>query len=127
MAREGGLMELATTIKSKLGSGREGDVTPEAALGAIHKVMGVHPGLRAAHARGTVCRGVFTPTEEAARLTTAPHMQRWTDKPVEDQLVPVLVRFSNASGDPAFSDGARDARGMATRFYLDGGGSTDIV
>src|SRR4051812_24043144 len=110
-------MQLPTTVKDRVGAGRIGDVTPEAALRAIHEVMGVHPGYRAAHARGTVCRGVFTPTEAGSRLTIAPHMQSRTDAPVDEQLVPVLVRFSNASGDPAFSDAAPDARGMATRFH----------
>jgi catalase len=118
-------MQLATTVKDRLGAGRVGDVTPAAALRAMHEVMGVHPGCRAAHARGTLCRGVFMPTERASRLTTAPHMQ-WTEAPAQ-QLVPVLVRFSNASGDPGFSDAARDARGMATRFHPDDARSTDIV
>jgi catalase len=54
-------------------------------------------------------------------------MRAWGDSPVDEQVVPVLVRFSNASGDPAFPDGAADARGMAARFHPDDGRSTDIV
>ncbi len=112
-------METAANVSERVVTGPMDGVTPEAALDAIHRVMGRHPGFRAAHARGTVCRGVFIPTEAASRLTTAPHMQ--------DQPVPVLVRFSNASGDPAMADGAPDARGMATRFYPDAADPTDIV
>src|SRR5207244_2594716 len=37
------------------------------------------------------------------------------------------VRFSNGSGDPTAPDGARDARGVAIKTYLPGGGTTDIV
>jgi catalase len=37
------------------------------------------------------------------------------------------VRFSNGGGDPTVPDGTRDARGMAVKFYLPDGGTTDIV
>ena len=37
------------------------------------------------------------------------------------------MRFSNGSADPDAHDGARDGRGMATKFRLDDGSSTDIV
>jgi catalase len=41
--------------------------------------------------------------------------------------IPVTVRFSNGSGDPGQPDYVRDARGMATKFYLPDGSRTDIV
>lgn len=71
------------------------------------------------HAKGIVCRGTFISTPAAARLTRAPHMQGLE--------VPVTVRFSNASGNPHGADYARDARGMAAKFYLPDGSRTDIV
>ena len=82
---------------------------------------GRYPAARAAHAKGTLCRGVFRPTAEARALTEAAHMHR--------DSVNVTVRFSNASGKPDKPDGARGPRGMATRFYLDEARSefTDIV
>jgi catalase len=94
-------------------------VNGEDAVNAINGVFGSHRGCRAAHARGTVCRGHFTPTADAANLTSAAHMR---EGPVE-----VTVRFSNASGDPGFADGAPDARGMATKFHLPNGEASDIV
>ncbi|MGH2994200.1 MAG: catalase family peroxidase [Solirubrobacterales bacterium] len=87
------------------------------AMGELH---GVHPGYRAAHAKGVFCRGTFTPTTEARELTRAPHMQ---GDPVE-----VMVRFSNGSGNPHAPDAdRRDGRGMAARFQLQDGEATDIV
>jgi catalase len=86
------------------------------AMNAIH---GVHPGFRAVHAKGSCCRGTFVATPDAARLCIAPHLQ--------GEEVPVTVRFSNGSGKPSRADGARDERGMAVKFHLPDGGSTDIV
>jgi catalase len=92
--------------------------TPEEAVDALNGVFGRHSGFRAAHAKGTLCRGTFTPSSDAADITTAAHMQ---GTPVD-----VTVRFSNASGDPAALDRA-NARGMAVKFHLADGSSTDIV
>jgi len=80
---------------------------------------GPHPGFRAVHAKGTVCKATFTPTPEAKSLSRAAHLQG----PVE-----ATVRFSNASGDPHTSDANPIAgRGMAVKFHLPGGEGTDIV
>lgn len=86
---------------------------------ALNDIHGVHPGHRAVHAKGVCCTATFTATQEAARLTTAAHMQ--------DTSVPATVRFSNGSGSPTRHDGARDGRGMATKFHLLDGTTTDIV
>ena len=86
---------------------------------ALNDLHGVHPGHRAAHAKGVCCAAAFTATTEASRLTRAPHMQ--------GAPVPATVRFSNGSGSPTRHDGARDGRGMATKFHLHGGEVTDIV
>src|SRR5579863_3552524 len=48
-------------------------------------IFGLHPGFRAAHAKGIMLSGIFTPSPEAASLTRAPHITR-------DQT-PVTVRF----------------------------------
>jgi catalase len=87
------------------------------AMGELH---GVHPGYRAAHARGVFCRGTFTAAPDARELTRAAHMR--------GERVEVTVRFSNGSGNPEAPDtDRRDGRGMATKFQLPDGETTDIV
>jgi catalase len=89
------------------------------AVDAINEVSGRHDGHRAAHARGTLCAGTFTPTAEAAELAPAGHFK---------EPVRVTVRLSNGSGNPNAPDGERtEGRGMAIKFYLPDGGTTDIV
>jgi catalase len=83
---------------------------------------GCYPGYRAAHARGTVVKGTFTPTGIARELTSAEFMRAGIKGPIE-----VTVRFSNASGDPSKPDNKRDTRGMAVRFHPPGGATMDIV
>jgi catalase len=90
------------------------------AVDAIEAISGHHPGFRAAHAKGTLCAATFTPTTEAARLTRAAHFR---DGPVRAH-----VRFSNGSGNPDDPDfEPREARGMATKFYLADGTTTDLI
>jgi catalase len=92
----------------------------ERLVDAMNDLSGRHPGYRAAHAKGTLCAGTFTPTRGAAGLTRAAHMQGDPSR--------VTVRFSNGSGDPSAPDGARtEGRGMAIKFYLPDGTTTDIV
>jgi len=85
-------------------------------LGATY---GVHPGYRAAHAKGILCAATFTPAPTAPQFSRAPH---FAGPPVAAH-----VRFSNGSGDPTASDLARDARGMAIKLYLPDGSTTDLV
>ena len=81
---------------------------------------GPHPGFRAVHAKGTICGGTFTGTPEAKQLSRAAHLQ---GEPVE-----TTVRFSNASGHPHTPDADPLAgRGMAVKFHLADGETTDIV
>jgi catalase len=89
----------------------------EEVVDAINAISGTHPGHRAAHSKGTLLTGTFTPN--ASGLTTAAHMQ---DTPSR-----VTVRFSNGGGDPNIPDYAHEGRGMATKFYLPDGEKTDIV
>ena len=83
---------------------------------------GVHPGFRAAHAKGILLTGTFTPSSGAASLTRAPHLNR--------NSAPVTVRFSNFAGLPTVADkdpqGA-GPRGFAVRFHLAEHVHTDIV
>ena len=93
-------------------------VTPEEMIDGLNSVFGLHRGRRTLHAKGTFCRGTFTPTEEAGRLSRAIHMQG----PVE-----VTARLSNGSGDPASLDYSADVRGLAVTFHLPDSGRTDIL
>ena len=92
----------------------------EEIVDAMNALHGVHPGYRAAHAKGTVVRGSLTASPDAAGLSRAPHLQ--------GGATPVTARFSNGSGDPEARDGdRRDGRGLAVKFELPEGGATDIV
>jgi catalase len=92
-------------------------LSPKQAVDIINQRFGSH-GARALHAKGTLLKGTFTATPEAARLTRAAHMQ---GEPVE-----ATVRFSNGSGDPDAPDYGPEVRGMAAKFYLPNGDRTDI-
>ena len=87
---------------------------------AIGKAGGVYDGHRAAHAKGVVLSGTFTPAPHAKDLTRAAHLQ--------DDPSRVTVRFSNGGANPESNDAAvGDGRGMAVKFYLPDGSTTDIV
>ena len=87
---------------------------------AIGKAGGSFPGHRAAHAKGVVLTGTFTPTEGAAALTRAAHFAGEPSR--------VTVRFSNGGANPDSNDAeVGDGRGMSTKFYLEDGTTTDIV
>lgn len=94
---------------------------PAALVDAMNKLSGgPHMGYRANHAKGVMVSGTFTPTPGARSASKAPHFA----KPV-----PVTVRFSNATGVPVLPDADANAspHGMAIRFALPDGSSTDIV
>jgi catalase len=88
---------------------------------ALNKLsQGPHPGIRANHAKGVMVTGTFTPSPSAASFSKAPHFA----KPV-----PVLARFSDTTGVPNLPDADPNAspHGIAIRFTLPDGSSTDIV
>ncbi len=94
---------------------------PVALVDALNKLSGgPHKGFRANHAKGVMAQGTFTPAPSAASLSKAPHFAK---------RVTVLVRFSDTTGVPTLPDASPDAspHGMAIRFNIPGGGSTDIV
>src|ERR1700747_2921963 len=93
-------------------------VTPDEAIEAIRGTGGAKPGHRALHAKGTLYRGTFTATPEAARLSRAKHL--------DGSSVPALIRFSHGSGNPAQRDGLPQVRGMAVKFTLPDGSTTDV-
>jgi catalase len=95
------------------------DDLSERLVDSINLIYGVHPGHRAAHAKGVLCAARLVPSTEAARLSRAAHLAGGE--------IRAHVRFSNGSGDPTAPDGARDARGMAVKFYLPDSTTTDIV
>lgn len=83
---------------------------------------GVHPGFRPAHAKGLLLKGSFTPTPEAASLSSAPHFK--------NASTPVTVRFSDFAGIPTVSDNDPQfagPRGIGLRFNLAEHVHTDIV
>jgi catalase len=90
-------------------------------LQQFDQMFGLHPGYRAAHAKGTMLTGRFTPSPGAQELTRAPHFTR--------DSTPVTVRFSNSTGLPLIPDSAPEAnpRGFAIRFHLAEHVHTDIV
>ncbi len=90
-------------------------------LQQFDQIFGVHSGYRAAHAKGTMLTGRFTPSSAAQQLSRAPHITR--------QSTPVTVRFSNSTGLPQLPDSSLDAnpRGLAIRFHLAEHVHTDIV
>lgn len=90
----------------------------EQLVDAINLAYGVHPGHRAAHAKGVLCAATFAATPEAASVTRAPHFG--------GQSLRAHVRFSNGSGDPTAPDGTRDGRGLALKVYRAEGGTTDV-
>jgi catalase len=93
--------------------------TPQDATAAANEAFGRHPGFRTLHAKGTLLKGTFTATPEAAALTRAAHMQ--------GEPVPATVRVSNGGGNPDVPDYAPDVRGLAVKLYLPDGSRTDIV
>ena len=85
------------------------------------QAFGSHPGFRLTHAKGIICTGTFQATPAAAGLSRAAH---FSGKPV-----PVVVRFSDATGFPQIPDGDPNSnpKGMAIRFNLPDGSGTDII
>ncbi len=91
----------------------------ERLVDALNGAYGVHPGHRAAHAKGVLCAATFTASPAAAAISKAAHFR--------GEPVRAHVRFSNGAGDPTIPDAARDARGIAVKLYLPDGTTTDVI
>jgi catalase len=94
--------------------------SPAQLVDALHSAFGQHHA-RAVHTKGLILEGSFVPDLHAGALTKAVHLQKTASK--------VLVRFSDFTGLPDIPDnaGAANPRGIAIRFTLPDGTSTDIV
>ena len=94
---------------------------PDQIVDAMEAIFGKHPGFRSAHAKGVVCEGEFVPSASAPGLSKAPHLR---GAPVK-----ATIRLSDSTGLPDIPDLAAGAspHGLAVRFHLPEGGSTDIV
>jgi catalase len=90
-------------------------------LAQFDAMFGHHPGFRAAHAKGIMLSGNFSPSPQAASLTRAPHLTH--------ESTPVTLRFSNGTGFPSIPDNDPNSnpRGLAIRFHLADRVHTDIV
>jgi len=95
--------------------------TAKGLVAQLQGIFGSHPGFRPAHAKGITAVGTFTPSEEAKKLSTAPHFN--------NPSTPVWVRFSNSTGIPNIPDFDENAnpRGCGIRFQLGDRKHTDIV
>lgn len=97
------------------------DTDPQALVDALNAVFGKHEKMRAAHTHGFCVKGSFTPTDEAAKVSKAPHLSGkgpW----------PVIGRFSMGGGNPKAPNTQKDnARGLAIHIDLGGGKQTDMV
>jgi catalase len=95
--------------------------TPTRTVDVMNRLWGRHPGIRANHAKGVVVDGSFTPTPAAATLSRASLFQ--------GAAVPLILRFSDATGIPTLPDGAPNANphGMSVKFHLPDGHDMDVV
>lgn len=116
---------LFTLVTGVMNSAAEAQTTGEPAsppqlVDALHSAFGKHEA-RAVHAKGIFFEGMFTPNREAAKLTTAFHLQK--------QKSTVIVRFSDFTGIPDIPDniGPANPRGLAIKFNMQDGQTTDIV
>ncbi|KAJ7096016.1 catalase related subgroup domain-containing protein [Mycena crocata] len=93
----------------------------EEILAQFDAIYGLHPGFRPPHARGVMLTGNFTPTSEAAALSSAPHFNQ--------PFTPVTIRFSSSTGIPVIPDTDPNAnpRGIGLRFNLGEHIHTDII
>jgi catalase len=116
------LLTLSAATVSPRQAAAEEPAIEEQLVDALQALFGKHPGMRANHAKGIVAEGQFAASPDAASLTRAVHLQSGAS-------VPVIVRFSDATGLPDIPDGSPNANphGMAVKFHLPDGSDTDIV
>jgi catalase len=116
------LSAVITTVPSTvlLSQGNGQTKSPGELVDALHTTFGQHHA-RAVHTKGIILEGIFTPDKGAAALTKAFHLQRESSK--------VVIRFSDFTGLPAIPDNdpAANPRGMAIKFRMADGRTTDIV
>jgi catalase len=79
----------------------------------------LRPGWRPVHTRGALLEGTFTPSGDAGPDAPA-HL-------AGQRPLTVWARLSNCQADLEFSDGKSGPRGLAVRFWLPDGRSTDLL
>jgi catalase len=94
--------------------------TPGQMVDALHTAFGDHH-VRAVHAKGIMATGTFVPSAQASMLSKASLFKV--------KSAPVLLRFSDFTGIPDIPDTVGDSnpRGLALKFTLPDGTTTDIV
>jgi catalase len=94
--------------------------TPGQMVDALHTAFGDHH-VRAVHAKGIMATGTFVPSTQASTLSKASLFKV--------KSAPVLLRFSDFTGIPDIPDTVGDSnpRGLALKFTLPDGSTTDIV
>jgi len=114
------VLAVSMALTSPMASAADAPLTTQI-VDAFNKIYGSHPGFRANHAKGVVVQGTFKATPEAAKLSRAAIFN--------GSVIPVTVRFSDSGGLPTVADGSPGANphGMAIKYHLPGGSSTDMV
>jgi catalase len=92
---------------------------PAVAVNRLRAAFRGPSGHRTLHAKGRFYGGTFTATPEATELCRAGHL--------DGRPTPVLVRWSNGGGNARVPDPKPDVRGMAVKFRLADGTSTDLL
>ncbi len=92
---------------------------PVVAVNRLRAAFRGPSGHRTLHAKGRFYGGTFTATPEATELCRAGHF--------DGGPTPVVVRWSNAGGNAKVPDPKPDVRGMAVKFRLADGTSTDLL
>ncbi len=92
---------------------------PVVAIDRLRAAFRGPSGFRTLHAKGRFYGGTFTAMPEAAELCRAGHFS--------GDPTPVLVRWSNAGGNPKVPDNKPDVHGMAVKFRLPDGTSADLL
>ena len=94
-------------------------IEPKVLVDRLRTAFGGPDHHRTLHAKGRFYAGTFTATPEAAAIGRALHLN--------GEPVPVVVRWSNAGGNVDVPDKKPDIRGMAVKFQLPDGTSTDLL
>jgi catalase len=89
------------------------DLTPQKMMDTAQASGKQQPGFRRAHSKGICFAGTFSPTPEAAKLSTA--------RVFSQPSIAVIGRFSASSNNPYTPDGASPVRGMAVQIKTDDG------
>jgi catalase len=112
------LLSLVFLAGALSGVGLAADPSAADLVDALNGVFGKYAKTRGSHAKGFCVSGQFTPAPDAASLSKAPQFAK---------TVPVLGRFSLGGGNPKAADNSKGARGVALRFDLGDGASSDLV